>query len=402
MNGGGTAQSVLASPAPQETSDLKKSSPTEKSFISASALATIGDEKENVVRVIAFSAGGADNAFEFGMVHAFLVSDAAKPHIVAGTSSGAVVAAMLADVLQAGESEGSATARRRLAQVARFRSFLEQIIRLPSDLKEAALPDFTEVSARTGLVPLNLPTQQPLEKEDRKTTALARFGLTRLFNGMLSSRVEFRELTRIIRLVLELQALGEWHWKLGRRVLPAAMVSALELPALFWLTVWTGFRIWLRTMVPGIREAPLLTRCALAPGREWFIRKPFLRDFLERIGFPRLRDAKSILFEPWWIRLSRGGLLVLSYPLVALTWLFAPPALAMWLVLNRVARLVPIGNKRSAVLRVSGVAILLASALFVVWNYGEILKSYAELSKILARLSMQNFTEKNYSDSGKL
>src|SRR5262249_52451363 len=87
--------------------------------------AIIGDPQESVVRVIAFSAGGADNVFQFGMVHAFLVSDAPRPHIVAGTSCGAVVAAMLADVLQAGELHKDPAAR-RLAQTAKFRELLAQ------------------------------------------------------------------------------------------------------------------------------------------------------------------------------------------------------------------------------------------------------------------------------------
>jgi hypothetical protein len=111
------------------------------------APAAIGDSRQGVVRVIAFTAGGADNVFQFGMVHAFLVSDAPKPHVVAGTSCGAVVAAMLADVLQAGESHPKDQTARRLAQTPRFRAFLGQIEHAPTDLAEASFPDFTEVSA---------------------------------------------------------------------------------------------------------------------------------------------------------------------------------------------------------------------------------------------------------------
>jgi predicted acylesterase/phospholipase RssA len=347
------------------------------------APASIGDKKDSVVRVIAFSAGGADNVFEFGMVHAFLVSDAPKPHIVAGTSSGAVVAAMLADVVQSGESEGSGTASRRLAQVARFRSLLEQIQRLPSDFKEASFPDFTEVSARAGLRPLDLPTQQPAEKEDRKFTALARFGLTRLLNGMLSSRTKFREITRITRLILEMQALSEWRWKWLRRVAPLAVAIALEFPVILWLKIWTGFRLWRQTLVPVIRDAPLLTRFVLAPGREWYLRNRFLRAVLEKTGLSRLRDAKTILFEPWYLRLIRTILFLISYPFAAITWLLLP--------FNLATQVLPSRYKRSAVVRIIGLIVLVLAVRSMIQNRNETSRLWVELRTLGRTLTPDNF-----------
>src|ERR1017187_7004249 len=66
--------------------------------------ATIGDAQNRVVRVIAFSAGGADHAFQFAMVRMPLVSAAPNPHRGGAPWRGAAVAAMLADVPKAGES----------------------------------------------------------------------------------------------------------------------------------------------------------------------------------------------------------------------------------------------------------------------------------------------------------
>jgi predicted acylesterase/phospholipase RssA len=362
---------------------------------------TDGEEREKVVvRVIGFSAGGADNVFEFGMVHAFLVSDAPRPHIVSGTSSGAVVAAMLADVLQAGEPDEDEVpdpnpdpnqdqlVRRRLAQVARFRSFLEQIQRLPSDFMDAALPDFTEVSARTGLVPLNLPTQQPREKEDRVKTALARYGLTRLLNGLLSSRVKVREMTRIVRLLLELRALGEWRWKWAHRCGRRARLVTVPLEGALHLAlrVWTGFRIWLQCLLPVLRDAPLLSRCVLAPSREKFVDNPSRRRFLEFIGLARLRDAKRILFESWWLQLARAFLYLISYPLVALAWFFAPPALILWLGLNWVASRISI-LQRTCVLRVAGIFLLAVASAFAYAKHEAIFTSFAEMVETFARLT---------------
>lgn len=293
--------------------------------------AVIGDEER--VRIIAFSAGGMNNVFGFGMVHAFLVSDAPRPHIAAGTSTGAVVAATLADVLQAGDDSPNTTTGRRLIQVARFRALMEQIIKLPADFKEASLPDFTEVSARAGLVPLVLPTQKEGEKNDRNKTALARFGLTRLFNGMLLSRVKIGELTCITRLVLEIQAADEicWTW-LHRRL---GGVSAIFYhPCRCCVKLWTRFRIWLQILIPVIRDAPLLLRCVAA----LFFRVDFIRVTAESFGFKDLRNVKDILFEPWRLQLATILLFILSYPAACFGWVLAPAVAGVWLLSGGILR----------------------------------------------------------------
>ena len=55
------------------------------------------------VRVVAFSSGGFDTAMHLGVVHAMLVAQARAPDLVAGVSAGAINAAALAEVLQAGD-----------------------------------------------------------------------------------------------------------------------------------------------------------------------------------------------------------------------------------------------------------------------------------------------------------
>jgi predicted acylesterase/phospholipase RssA len=356
--------------------------PIHKSPVLPLRQAYIG-ENDGRIRVIAFSAGGTDNIFEFGMVHAFLVSDAPPPHIIAGTSSGAAAAAALAEVLQAGDARECSTesgkATRRLAQVARFRALLDQIQRVPEEFREAALPDLTEVSARAGLEPLDSPIQQADEKEDRKETALARFGLTRLFNGMLSSHLKVAELARIVRLWLDFQAAGEWRMKKLRRILPRTTSGVIE-PLLRVLARSSiCFRIWMESLLPSLRDAPLLLRCVLAPWREWLISFHRIRNFFERVGFARLRKAKAILFEPWWLQSTRRFLFLLSYPTIVLAWLFAPPALILWLAANRAFRCVPKGKRRDTVLRVAGFA-LLAVAFFIMF------RTYHEIPKLWQRI----------------
>ena len=394
--------------------------------------AVIGDRTNHVVRVIAFTAGGLNNAFEFGMVHAFLVSDAPRPHIIAGTSSGALVAAMLADVLQAGEGQDDSA--RRLAQAGRFRSLLEQIQAAPKEFEEASFPDFTEVSAQAGLKPLNLPTQQQGEKADRKATALARYGLSRLLNGFLASRVKFRELARIVRLVLELQAIGEWRWKsgrdyfaklvekcfnIGRNVFSPAhslvqtqttgsplqtsrgvyvlqswaarLVSCAEWVVRICLMVWTTIRLWLQSLVPALRDAPLLLKCVLAPVREWFAATRLFDWLLEAGGISRLRDAKSILFEAWYLQVGKILLFIISYPIIILGWLFAPPAMVTWLFLNWVARLLlEAGRTRATVIRALGILILVLAGIGIFQWYPAILSNDRQLWESLFNLGHQN------------
>lgn len=316
-------------------------------------LVEIGDPITGRIRVIAFSAGGTDNVFQFGLVHAFLVSGAVAPHIITGTSTGTIVGAMLADVLQAPgpsllsenptkEEQEKERLRIWLARVAKFRMFLNDLINLPAEFQEAAFPDLTEVSAHTGLLPLDQPTQLPEEKRDREQTALVRFGLIQLFNGLLAARVTIAEMTRLIRLSLDYLAAGEYRlpakWK---DRIPKPLHESCREVCILALKTNTFFRIWLHLAEPTLKDAPLILRCVMAPGVEKLSAKVFWHSSVKALGLARLRDAKSILFESFGCSLVNFGIWIISYPIIAIVWALSPamlPAVLMARALHHKVR----------------------------------------------------------------
>ena len=325
--------------------------------------ALLGDDKGRV-RVMAFSCGGADAVFEFGTIHAMMVMDSAKPHIVTGISAGAVVATALAEVLQAGVNE-TGTAR-RLAQVARFRAFLNQIQRLPDDLQEALVPDITEVSARSGLLPLESPAHRPKEKIDRSDMALARVGLIKLLNGLLASRVKVSEFTRLIRLVLELKSLEELRINWLRRKGATRLAAMIEAPWRLALKTACGLRIWLYIFLPTLRDAPLLVRCGLAPITTRATKTKVMKGLANLIGFGRLRSANAILFEPLLLRITRRLVAIASYPVVLVLWLMAPGIAFAKLSAGKVSALLDSGPVRTLVVLFTGLIVAAGSAA-VLW-----------------------------------
>ncbi|MCW5556908.1 MAG: patatin-like phospholipase family protein, partial [Verrucomicrobiae bacterium] len=323
-------------------------------------------EEDGSVRVIAFSSGAADAIFEFGLIHALVFSEAKRPHIVIGTSAGSVFAAALADVLQAGDSQPGSSPY--LARIARFRALLNKVQEAPSNFAGAALPDLTEISARAGLWPLSLPTQNEGEKRGREKIALTRFGLIQLFNGMLSLRLKIGELTRILRLQLEVQRVGEWR-------LPhhnSQFLNALGCVGGFLIRfVWRTcllLRIWGRLLGPLFRDAPLWARCGLGLAQEADSERAETENRYRRflglnILIPsRLRHAIDILFERWRTRFVNGILWILSYPLVLVFWAFAPVLVSVWLIL-RGTRWLARQDWSCWVFRVC-----LFAGLFMIWN----------------------------------
>ena len=332
---------------------------------------TIGSS-DGKLRILAFSAGGADNVFLFGTVHAFLVANSEFPHIITGVSAGGVVGAALADVLQAGDDEDLNTPKgkdaRRLAQVARFRGLLNQVERSPGDIVELCLPDLTEVTARGGLVPLEAPALRNLEREERNRMALARFGLIALFNGLLSSRLQISDITRLVRLLLEWPSLGEWKSLTLRKWCGPACAKVLEPAVQVFGRFWILVRVWLHSLVPLLRDAPLLTRLLSATSREWIMEFDFLRWILARLGFARLRSAKHLLFEPVALTIARFFFVIFSYPIVLLFWLFLPPAGLGLALIHLLARQVPSVNGRKAFL-VGGLLLTCIGSVAIVLLY---------------------------------
>ena len=75
-------------------------------------------------RALAFT-GGYDAVVQLGLVHALLVSSGSAPDAVVGVSGGAVNAAALAEILQAGDTQ---------ARVDKLRKFLDSYLKIPGEI----------------------------------------------------------------------------------------------------------------------------------------------------------------------------------------------------------------------------------------------------------------------------
>src|SRR4051812_11071253 len=98
-------------------------------------------------RALAFT-GGYDAVVQLGLVHALLVSSGSAPDAVVGVSGGAVNAAALAEILQAGDVQ---------ARVDKLRKFLDSYLQVPGEILRSILPDAFEINAREPLKPIELP-----------------------------------------------------------------------------------------------------------------------------------------------------------------------------------------------------------------------------------------------------
>ncbi|HMB53799.1 MAG TPA: patatin-like phospholipase family protein, partial [Thermoanaerobaculia bacterium] len=194
--------------------------------------AALGEPGEELL-ALAFGGGGFATAFQLGVVHSLLVADSRAPHVVVGLSAGAVHAATLAEVLQAGGDEqgsdeaGSDEQRRaaRLtARVARLRELLEHFQLAAEELIPSLLPDPHEIEAREALEPLQLPVHFAAERRQRQQANRERQGLIDLLNRLLSVRLSVAAATRITQRALALVESGaeprrfaRW-WRKGRHV----------------------------------------------------------------------------------------------------------------------------------------------------------------------------------------
>jgi predicted acylesterase/phospholipase RssA len=196
------------------------------------------------LRVLAFAGGGLDTVMQLGVAHALLVGRSQAPQVVAGVSAGAVNAVALAEILQAGASghghdsqaspNGDAADRlqtQRVAQVSKFREIFEAFMSVPGELLTNSAPDPYEVNARAPLRPQELPIHNQEERQERMLASGARYGLVRLFNGLLSVRLQFSTLTVMVRRILELVQIRE----VSRSWLGRLPVQLREGFALWWL-----------------------------------------------------------------------------------------------------------------------------------------------------------------------
>ncbi|HZF10480.1 MAG TPA: patatin-like phospholipase family protein [Thermoanaerobaculia bacterium] len=266
-------------------------------------------------RALAFAGGGFDTATQLGVAHALLVARGVAPDYVAGISAGAVNAAALAEILQAGDDLPAD--ERREAQVVTLRRFLASYEELPAELLRSIFPDTFEINAAKPLKPVELPIHFDRERQGRDTANQARAGLIRLLNRLCEVRLPVQAIALIANRVLHfVAATEEVSW--GRRL---------------WTRAWTLGSLW----GTGFRYADGLgpTAGALA----WAALAGAPR---ETTGFEQGRKAASLIGGRRTFRQAlRGVRDLLDVVLFVLSWivlpLFAVPALA-WTYLRSARR----------------------------------------------------------------
>ena len=178
---------------------------------------------------------------QLGVTHALLVSRGAAPDYVVGVSAGAINAAALAEILQAG---GPGTGKPRLeAQVDKFRQFLNAYREMPYQLVSAILPDTVEVTDRGPLKPIELPIHFREERASRAEANRNKAGLIRLLDHIWRLQLTVGTATRFIRLCLTIveipaEAVRWKRFKKYARALSRLLLlgwrSAGQVAPLFW------------------------------------------------------------------------------------------------------------------------------------------------------------------------
>ena len=164
------------------------------------------------VEAIAFSGGGFDALMDLGVIHALVMREhlhpgqCQLPHAFSGVSSGAVMAAIAADVLG---HRGPTPAETTAVRAARLRQMLQLLLESPGQLLASLWPDLYEVKSGRPLKSLNLAIHNSRERRDRDEAVGARAGFITLINGVLGTSVPLSAVTRLIRMYLGAKAAGE-------------------------------------------------------------------------------------------------------------------------------------------------------------------------------------------------
>jgi predicted acylesterase/phospholipase RssA len=281
--------------------------PTSTATVSTSTASASG----NRLRAIAFGAGGFDTAMQLGVAHALLVARGVVPDYAAGISAGAINAAVLAEILQAGE--GLNEPERRGAQVDTFRKFLASFQELPADLLRSIVPDAYEINASRPLAPIQLPIHFDAERDGRDAANHSRAGLIRVMNRLFDVRLPVSALAVIVNRALRLIATSE--------MVPGSKRAWERLcnQASLW---FLGHRYML-ALTPTFRP---LVRAAMA-GRPAEKRKS--------VGLPAGKlIGRGVILRRGWRRL----LDLLSWIVLEAVWLFVVPLLALLAALARPLR----------------------------------------------------------------
>ncbi len=236
-----------------------------------------------IVRAINFAGGGFSTIMQLGVTHALMTIQGRAPDAVIGVSAGAVQAAALAEVLQAGEEieagfkewqrlhgdEKLALQSRRLqARVIQFRKFLTGYQTIRERLFDALLPDAYQVDAHDPLEPLQSPLFDRNERRALLYSLETESGLIRLYNNLLQLDIPVGVVVRVIRRVLGFRQAGNL-----RRFLYRAYFRLLEC-----------VKVWL--LIGGV-----LTRASPVVGP---IRRAFLSGAAQKV---RAGTAESIIFR---------------------------------------------------------------------------------------------------------
>jgi predicted acylesterase/phospholipase RssA len=160
------------------------------------------------IRALTFGGGAFDTVMQLGVAHALLVRDGVAPNHVVGISAGAINAAALAEILQAGR--GLEDRDQQLAAcVRKMREFINAYVDIPSAIVESTFPDAFEVNAQKALEPLELPVHFVEERRSRQDANRSRAGLILLINHFLRIRLTVAVMTKMIRRVLAIRQSGE-------------------------------------------------------------------------------------------------------------------------------------------------------------------------------------------------
>jgi len=236
---------------------------------------------------LAFRGGGLDTVVDLGVIHALLVSRRRPPHVVVGSSTGAISAAALAEIFQEPTEE---------RKVARFRQFLDAYVEAPRELARTLVPDTNEVRAETPLKSIDLPIYPKRERAEREESVRTTFGLIRLINDLLSLRLRVSDLTRLANLIL-------WWNKTGNSPTWSKWLNRSLIIVLLWgfaiITLWRVTPITWRMARASVgaryvgkaRSASLLIRALY----QWILS---IKRFLARVVAGTLSYAVLLLAFP--------------------------------------------------------------------------------------------------------
>jgi|GEM_PF-1218209 len=211
------------------------------------------------IRALTFGGGAFDTVMQLGVAHALLVRNGKAPDHIVGISAGAINAAALAEILQAGRD--LETPEQELAAcVRKMREFINAYVDIPSKIVESTFPDAFEVNAQKALEPLELPVHFAEERQSRQDANRSRAGLILLINHFLRVRLTVAVITKMIRRVLAIRQSSELK-------LPKKNIASTR--------VWNYAGIWFAALTHSYAASQLVGTLAYAAirGRRRYVQK---------------------------------------------------------------------------------------------------------------------------------